>query len=384
MNAPSNFTCSIVVTTINDGTFLQEYYDNLKRYDRLGQTHFYVIADRKTPAALYDKALELRKQGLTITIPTLSEQEDYLIKVGIDPHLILWNSDYRRNIGYLQAYASGSDIIISIDDDNYPLPDEDFVGQHAAALLGSSDHVEVDSPNQFFNICDLIKFDKAAPAPYPRGFPYYARHQEEKHAPVFQDRASEIHVNAGLWLMDPDVDAISWLVLPRRGVSFSGKSVTLSPRTWSPINSQNTGLRRSALPAYYFIKMKYPLGGLDIDRYGDIFQGYFVQAIVKHLGGGIRFGSPVANHRRNAHNYMNDAWGEWACIQALEDILPWLTTQNVLSGSSSVEAYDSLAYHLETHVESLKGKLWSDAAKAYFHQMAFYMRTWSRTCRTVG
>jgi len=39
--------------------------------------------------------------------------------------LSLWNSDYRRNIGYLQAYASGADIIISIDDDNYPLLEDD-------------------------------------------------------------------------------------------------------------------------------------------------------------------------------------------------------------------------------------------------------------------
>jgi len=384
MSASQNqFSASIVVTTINDGNFLQEYYDNLKKFDRLSQAHFYVIADKKTPASLYDRAKALRQQGLSITIPTLGEQDEYLAKVGLDPKLILWNSDYRRNIGYLQAYASGTDLIISIDDDNYPLPDEDFLGGHASALFSQAKESEVESPNHFFNVCSLLSFDIEAPAPYPRGYPYYARHQEKNQPPAFTENKKEILVNAGLWLLDPDVDAISWLVLPRRGKSFNGKSVVLGRSTWSPVNSQNTALRRELLPAYYFIKMRYPLGGLDIDRYGDIFQGYFIQAVAKHLNGNIRFGTPLANHRRNSHNYMNDAWGEWACIQALEDLLPWLTTVT-LSGSSAIEAYDSLSHALEDQVESMSGKFWTDAVKAYFHQMGFYMRKWNQTCRGLG
>ena len=173
-----HFSASIVVTTINGGEFLQEYYDNLEKYDRLGQAHFYVIADKKTPSALFERAQTLAKQGLIITLPTLTEQEAYLRKVGLDPRLILWNSDYRRNIGYLQAYESGADLIISIDDDNFPLADEDFLGQHVSALLGEGSAPEVSSPNRFFNVCSLLDFDVAAPPPYPRGFPYYARHHE--------------------------------------------------------------------------------------------------------------------------------------------------------------------------------------------------------------
>lgn len=378
------FSASIVVTTINSGDFLQEYYDNLKKHDRLEQAHFYVIADKKTPPALFEKAQALAKLGLAITIPTLTEQDDYLRKVGLDPHLILWNSDYRRNIGYLQAYESGTEIIISIDDDNYPLPDVDFLGQHAAALLGEGNDSEVNSPNRFFNVCSLIDFDIAAPPPYPRGYPYYPRHKEATEVPLMGPGNQKVAVNAGLWLMDPDVDAISWLVLPRRGKSFRGSSLVLGRDTWSPINSQNTGLRREFLPAYYFVKMRYPLGGIDIDRYGDIFQGYWIEAVAKHLGSAVRFGTPLANHRRNAHHYMNDAWGEWACIQALEDLLPWLTTSCTLSGSTPIDAYESLGDALENHVESLSGKFWTDSVKAYFHQMAYYMGRWNEACRRVG
>ena len=377
-----SFTASIVVTTINGGGFLREYYDNLKKFNRLAQAHFYVIADRKTPASLFETAKELQAKGLSITIPALTEQDDILAKFGLNPQLILWNSDHRRNIGYLQAYASGSEIIISIDDDNYPLPDEDFLGGHAQALLSPAAAPEVSHPSHFFNICSLLNFDIAAPAPYPRGHPYFARHLSA--TPTFTEKSSlEVMINAGLWLKDPDVDAISWLVLPRRGTSFGGKSLLLARDTWSAINSQNTGLRRDLLPAYYFIKMRYPLGGLDIDRYGDIFQGYFIQAVAKHLGGTARFGTPVAEHRRNSHNYMNDAWGEWACIQALEDLLPWLTSAK-LSGSTALDAYDSLTYLLEDQAENMTGKFWNDAVKAYFHQMAFHMRKWNAACRSLS
>ena len=129
--------------------------------------------------------------------------------------------------------------------------------------------------------------------------------------------------------------------------------------------------------------MRYPLAGLDIDRYGDIFQGYFIEAVAKHLGGAVRFGTPLANHRRNTHNYMNYAWGEWACIQALEEILPWITSTK-LSGSTPIEVYDSLSRGLEDHVETLTGKFWTDAVKAYFHQMGYYMRQWNETCRVLS
>ncbi|MDW8235612.1 MAG: hypothetical protein RMK98_03180 [Bacteroidia bacterium] len=49
------------------------------------------------------------------------------------------------------------------------------------------------------------------------------------------------------------------------------------------------------------------MGGVGaIDRYGDIFSGYFVQACAKHLDGAIRVRTPVAHHRRNAPDYLRD------------------------------------------------------------------------------
>ena len=369
---------AIVVTTINGGQFLQEYFENLERFGHLDQCHIFVIADRKTPAELFDRAKALEKKGLKITVPALVDQDALLAKFGFDPSLVLWNSDHRRNLGYLMALESHPDFAVSIDDDNYPIADVDFFGEHARALTESKPRPVVGSSTGFYNICSLLEFDIAAPPPYPRGYPYAARHQVEKVAT--NTATSEVHLNAGLWLLDPDVDAISWLVLPRRGKSMKSESVVLDRGTWTPINSQNTAMRREALAAYYFIRMRYPLGGLDIDRYGDIFQGYFVQACTKHLGGLVRVGTPLAEHRRNSHNYMNDAWGEWACIQALEDLLPWLTKEAKLSGKTYPETFISLSQVMQEKVETMTGKFWSDAVKAYFHQMAYHMRKWATVC----
>src|SRR3712207_9514532 len=81
--------------------------------------------------------------------------------------------------------------------------------------------------------------------------------------------------------------AITWLGAPVRSRSFkphNGGSIFLGDDTWSPINTQNTGLHRDLTVTYYFVRMGYPLAGLPIDRYGDIFSGYLSQACVKHMG----------------------------------------------------------------------------------------------------
>jgi hypothetical protein len=173
------------------------------------------------------------------------------------------------------------------------------------------------------------------------------------------------------------------MVNPVHTTGWNGKSVVLGPKTWSPINTQNTALRRDAIAAYYFLKMGYPLGGGAIDRYGDIFSGFFVEACAHNLGHGLRFGSPIALHKRNSHNYIKDAHQELTCIVVLEDILAWLHDAK-LEGKTYAETYESLSHKIEDAVESFGTFGWNDSARAYFHQMGFYMRTWLKACRTIG
>jgi hypothetical protein len=375
-----NRRAGLVLTTIAEPAVLEEYYDNFKAHDHLEQVKVYVIPDRKTPAGAFDRCAEFRKRSLQVVFPDFNEQECYLRKVGFPPELIPYNSDNRRNIGYLMALSDGNDFVISLDDDNYCAGEGDVFADYEMVCDGAAEHPVVESESGWFNICSLMEICPDVEA-YARGFPYFARHKEPKVRET--PRKVRVRVNAGLWLSEPDMDGISWLVNPVRTESFKGRSLVLGKRAWSPINTQNTSLHRDVLAAYYFIRMGYPLSGFAIDRYGDIFSGYFSQACVHHLGDRIRVGTPVAIHRRNSHNYMRDAANEMGCIWMLEDLLQWLPEQK-LQGKSYGEAYISLSHLLEEASFHFQGPIWTDAARGFLSQMGFCMRKWAETCRKIG
>lgn len=371
---------ALVVTTIYDTPILEAYQDNLARHQSLESIHVFLIPDRKTPHSMLARIPELRHRGLRVTCPSLSEQEDFLRRLGLPTGFIPYDSDNRRNVGFLMALDAGVDFVISIDDDNYCLETEDFVAAHAMVCQEHQGEM-VSADSGWFNLCDLLEFDRPGPV-YPRGFPYYARHRDNGVRRT--SGAAPIHLNAGLWLTAPDVDGISWLVNPLWSRSFQGNSVVLDRGVWTPLNTQNTALRAEALPAYYYIRMNYPLlGGLPIDRYGDILSGYFIQACAHHLGGVMRVGTPLADHRRHSHNFLTDALREMACLALMEDLLPWLTREARLEGASYADAYECLSYSLQEAVEKFSSKLWNDVTRAFFHQTAYCMRTWLGACRSL-
>ena len=81
---------------------------------------------------------------------------------------------------------------------------------------------------------------------------------------------------------------------------------------------------------------------------------------------------------------MKDSAGELGCITVLEDLLPWLTEELKLSGKTYSEAYLSLSEELPEVVERMKGSMWTDATRGYFHQMTYCMKKWLSACKSVG
>ena len=370
---------ALVLTTIADPALLDLYASNFEEYGHLDRVSVFVIPDCKTPPEAAARCERQRARGLKVACPSIEEQEAFLASIGLPPGFVPYNSDNRRNVGYLMALESGAGMVVSIDDDNLCRAGEDFLSGHSIVCEPDVEQTIVDSSTGYLNACSLLQFDRNAPV-YPRGFPYCARHLPEQvtfsHAPV------PVHINAGLWLGDPDLDGITWLVSGAKARYFRGPSLVLGPSTWSPVNSQNTALRREAVPSYYFIRMGYSIGGLEIDRFGDIFSGYFAEACAKHLGGCVRIGSPVADHVRNSHDYFKDAAREWSCIQLLEDLIPWLREVR-LSGSTYLETYRSLAAAIEAAVDGFSGPVWTGSSRAFFRQMAFHMRLWANACETI-
>ncbi len=369
----------VVITTINEGDVLDGYCAQADAEGYGGQVKFFVIPDRNTPAALYEKRSELVAQGFNVVCPDLTEQDIFLSRLGI-ADLIPYNSDNRRNVGYLMALAWGCDVLVSLDDDNYCIPGESVFRDFASVAEEQITLPSVNSSSGWYNICEMLETEPKYPV-YPRGFPY---NQRQKNIEVdIAEETGIVRMNAGLWLGDPDLDAITWLAAPVQAVRFNGQPILLGKDTWSPINTQNTSLHRDLIAAYYFLRMNYPVDGFTIERYGDIFSGYFSQACVRHMEHRIRVGTPVANHDRNAHNYLHDLTQEIACIMLLEDFMEWLPELQ-LEGSTYEETYLSLAEAIDDQVERFRGSIWTHAARGYFHATTYHMRRWVQACRMLG
>lgn len=366
------------MTTVGDGSFLNVYADKLAEEELEEDTLIIVIPDRKTTPQLFDRSKELERRGIKILCPTVEEQDQFLHKLGSIRHIIPYDSGNRRNIGYLMALERGCEVLISVDDDNFPQTSCSFFREHLIVQQSITEMEAVHSASKWFNPCDLLRMETQSI--YPRGFPYRCRHQEPE--VYLHTEKGRVHVNAGLWLKDPDVDAITCLANPAQALSFGGKSILLGDETWAPINTQNTSVYRDAIAAYYFVRMGYPITGVPIGRYGDIFGGYFCQACARHLGYRIRIGTPIVDHIRNPHDYPSDLAGEYACIVLLEDMTEWLQKVR-LEGNTYTEAYLCLADLIEDAVERFRGFMWNDVSRGYFHYMAYCMRTWTKAIRTM-
>lgn len=225
-----------------------------------------MTGDKKTPAEAKDFCEASAKEfGIECIYQTPDDQVEWLKKYPELGAEIPWNSIQRRNLAILLAYEKGCDVIITIDDDNYFVEGQDFVGEHSAPILRASEHVALKSNTDWLNVCEFLE-DKRKYEFYPRGYPMNQRWKEPR--PFFRSETQKrkIVVNAGLWLDDPDVDAITRLTNDISAVRYTkDESFTMQKGTWCPFNSQNTALAREIIPAYCLSP--------NIGRYDDIWAG---------------------------------------------------------------------------------------------------------------
>jgi glycosyltransferase involved in cell wall biosynthesis len=165
-----NKRIAIVVTTIFEPLFLDGYVANLRRFGH-ENVDIIVIIDRKTPASVAERCAQY---GLIC--PTLDEQEAFLARFPSMAGRIPYDSDNRRNAGFLMALDRGAELLISIDDDNYCIDDVDFVSEHLAAGR-TIDAAATESDDGWLNICSLLQ-SSTKDEIFPRGFPYFARRHE--------------------------------------------------------------------------------------------------------------------------------------------------------------------------------------------------------------
>jgi hypothetical protein len=103
---------------------------------------------------------------------------------------------------------------------------------------------------------------------------------------------------------------------------------------------------------------------------------------MRHLGYRVRVGTPLVNHVRNTHNYLQDLTKELVCILLIEEIVEWLREVK-LEGDTYTETYLCLAEAIENVVEEFRGFIWNDLIRGFFHQMAHHMRMWTKAVRRI-
>jgi hypothetical protein len=164
-------TC-IVLTTINAGGILDGYCKQAELEGVKDGLEIIVIPDRKTPNELFAKCDQVRSQGFKIQCPTVEEQDAYLKKFGALAQLVPYNSDNRRNIGYLMSLETECEVLLSIDDDNYAI--SATYGDMASVCSDSMTLPTVHSSNGWFNFCDMLEIEPNYQV-FPRGYPYHKR-----------------------------------------------------------------------------------------------------------------------------------------------------------------------------------------------------------------
>lgn len=240
----------IVTTTINHPTLATI------KYSRKEDWTLIVVGDTKTPHYEYENlnCIYLSPEYQEKTYPELSET-------------IGWKSIQRRNIGFVEAYNRGADIVATVDDDNIPYDD-----WGTNVVVGET--VEIDFYNTDLGVFDPLSVTEHNQV-WHRGYPI--------DLVPYRSRVSyggklkrRVLVQADLWDGDPDIDAMARLSI-RPIVKFDKIQGPYGSLSISPFNSQNTFLAREVIP-YYSV---FPhVGRMDDIWGGYVLQHYFPKSVV--------------------------------------------------------------------------------------------------------
>lgn len=269
---------AIVTTTINEPTpALLKFIEIAQRDDWT----IIIVGDKKTPHESY---LKLAQQYGFLAYLHPSKQDSKYHELS---EAIGWNCIQRRNLGIVEAYNMGAEIIATVDDDNIPFANW---GKAPILALGKKPLVAVlDTPDSVFDPFQGTN----EPELWHRGFPVQLLKDRARAAYIGHEERPTCLVYADFWNGEPDVDAICRIARGPFDCKFTHEPFAGTKP--GPFNSQNTFLHRAVIPHYFL----YP----HVGRMDDIWASYVVQ---RQFPGCVVYGTASVYQERNVHNFVKD------------------------------------------------------------------------------
>jgi hypothetical protein len=283
---------AIVLTTINVPKNIPEFMEKAD-----GEWIPIIVGDLKTPHGDVEKICK-QNHGVYLS-------PEKQVTLGFShAAAVSWNCYDRKNIGYLFALREGAEIIYSTDDDNFPTVDH----WDTYIKLGKQKIETISSKSGWWNCCSLGDAKIT-----PRGYPVWLIQENPEYKST--SKQVDIGIQVGLWVGDPDIDAMTRILSTPTVKKYQDKDVALDTGTMCPYNSQNTFISREMMPA----NMLWSCPRTEYYRYDDIFAGYVGQVIAWHHGKNIKFGHPLLRQDRNTHDLAKDLRSEIGGMECQKD-----------------------------------------------------------------
>jgi hypothetical protein len=336
---------ALVIPTIRENSikrFLQEWDEEIKKH----RLTCFIVEDNPTVTFdLGEKDFNLFHYSW----------EDFKKDLGKDEWIIPRRNSSIRSFGFLKAYKMGFDIIVTLDDDCYPIN----------KYLSFYDYDYFDLIIKRLNSVTLeLEEEKWEPTVLKirsRGYPY--KNESIKNKKIFN--GLNVILNHGLWANIPDLDSINQILNFNMTIEEYFIDKLIPQGKYFTMCGMNLAFKKEAVPALYFLLMgedergnKYPY-----DRFDDIWAGIFFKKICDHLGYHIVSGHPIIWHDR-ASNYFKNLQKEATGIEMNEKL--WKIVDEIkLTKNTFKECYRELAEKLplnDDYFSKLKRAMiiWSD------------------------
>jgi len=287
----------IVSTTINSPT------EATIKYCQKSDWIFIIVGDTKTPHEEY-RALEKQYPNVIYMDPETQERKYKELSDTIG-----WKSIQRRNIGFVEAYNMGADIVATVDDDNIP-----YEAWGTDVLVGKEIDVDIYEPEAI--VFDPLSVTKSNFV-WHRGYPIQLLQERHKVKKIGTEKR-KVLVQADLWEGDPDIDAIGRLTF-KPLVKFDEITQPYATNKITPFNSQNTFLAREVIPFYSVLP--------HIGRMDDIWGAYILQ---KYFPNSVVFNKASVYQERNVQDLITNLEKE---------ILGYRQTLNLIQDLDNYEAF---------------------------------------------